>query len=348
MAEDSTARSTTTRRRFLAAGGALAAAAATGGLPLPVSAAAVPGDLPEGTSRSRSRALSSAVLGEVPASPRFDLTQPSYDLFRDATLFQQTVMQSFAFDNVNRRLFVAQVANGSSAADDGDLCVTQLDFDGNQLGHMFLTGFGHGVSIGVEPVGSASYLWTEVDSVNARGTRLARFRFVAGSTLDHTSSSLDKHSPVAGADTVTCATDPIYDRLVMRYRLDGKFRYAVYAIADMRNGVYDRKLADIAQPSGLGTFQGYTVFGQYLYLLDGDAYSETNPSPGNAQVSSVDLNGGGFLRVQTNAGKSLSYREPEGMAIYRTSNGETRLFLGFASGASGARKANIFYKNVLV
>jgi hypothetical protein len=66
-------------------------------------------------------------------------------------------------------------------------------------------------------------------------------------------------------------------------------------------------------------------------------------------VSSVDLNGGGsFVRVRTNAGGSLDYREPEGMAVYRTVAGETRLFLGFASGASGARKANIFYKNVLV
>jgi len=35
------------------------------------------------------------------------------------------------------------------------------------------------------------------------------------------------------------------------------------------------------------------------------------------------------------------------MAVYRTATGETRLFLGFASGDTGARRANIFYKNVL-
>jgi hypothetical protein len=116
---------------------------------------------------------------------------------------------------------------GSSANDNGDLCVTQLDFAGGQVGHMFLTGFGHGVSIGVEPVGSTSYLWTEVDS-----------------------------------------------------------------------------------PSGTPP-----TTGQYLYMLDGDAYSDTNPSPGNAHVSSVNLNGGTLTRVQTNAGGTLSYREPEGMAV---------------------------------
>lgn len=281
----------------------------------------------------------------VPPSERFDLTQPSHDLFRHKPLYHQTVMQSFTFDNVNRRLFVAQVKNGASSDDNGDLCITELDFAGNQLGHMFLHGFGHGVSIGAEPAGTSTYLWTEVDSVNSRGTRLARFRYVNGATLDRTSSALQKHQPIAGIDTVTCATDPINQRLVMRYRLNGSFRYATYNIADVRAGNYTR-LADIAQPSGLGTFQGYAVYGQYLYMLDGDEYSSSNPPPGNSHVSSVSLNGGPLTRVPTNAGGSLSHREPEGMAVYRTVAGETRLFLGFASGESGDRRANLFYKNV--
>jgi len=121
----------------------------------------------------------------------------------------------------------------------------------------------------------------------------------------------------------------------------------VYAIADVHAGSYN-PLADIAQPPGLGTFQGYAVYGEYLYLLDGEAYSSSNPPPGNAHVSSVSLNGGAFTRVPTNAGGSLTYREPEGMAVYQTVAGEVRLFLGFASGASGARRADIFYKNALV
>jgi hypothetical protein len=122
----------------------------------------------------------------------------------------------------------------------------------------------------------------------------------------------------------------------------------VYDIADVRNGVYDRRLADIAQPTGLGTFQGYTAYGEHLYLLDGNAYSDGNPDPGNTHVSSVSFNGGPLTRVITKAGRSLTYREPEGMAVYRTDAGETRLCLGFASGGPGARRANIFYKNVLV
>jgi hypothetical protein len=341
MSDSFAGRAGISRRRLFAVGGGAAATAVGGAL---LAGRAGPGR--PVTARGVAGQSSTAL---VPTSPRFDLTQPSYDLFRKRSLVQGTVMQSFTFDIVNRRLFVAQLRSGAASAANGNLCVMQLDFAGNRLGHMFLNGFGHGVSIGVEPVGATSFLWTEVDSVNSRGTRLARFPFRSGQTLDRTSSVLRKHRPIPGADTVTCATDPVNERLVMRYRLNGAFRYAAYALADIRAGAYDRKLADIAQPAGLGTFQGYAVFGRYVYMLDGDSYSSSNPRPGNAHVSSVDLNGGGsFVRVPTNAGGSLDYREPEGMAVYRTAAGQTRLFLGFASGSTGARKANIFYKNVLV
>ncbi len=280
----------------------------------------------------------------VPSSPRFDLTQASHDLFRHKPLSLPTVMQSFTFDNANQRLFVAQLSDG-----DSNLCVTQLSFSGERVGQMSLTGFGHGVSIGVEPVGSDSYLWTEVDAVDGWGTRLARFRFVDGAEIDHTSGSLQKHQPIAGVDRFTCAVDPVNQRLIMRYRtIDKQFRFAVYDIADVRAGIYSRRLADIAQPAGLGNFQGYTAYGEYLYLLDGDYYDADNPPPGNTFVNSVSLNGGPLTREPTNAGGSLVYREPEGMAVYRTEAGEPRLFLGFASGEEGDRRCNIFYKNVLV
>src|SRR5262249_38245779 len=160
----------------------------------------------------------------------------------------------------------------------------------SQLGHMFLNGFGHGVSIGVEPVGSTSYLWTEVDSTNARGTQLARFPFAGGTTVDPTASLLEKHLPIAGGDTVPCAHDTINGRPRMRYHTGGAFRFAVYPIADVHAGNYGNRLADIAQPAGLGTFQGYAIYGEYVYLIDGEAYSATNPPPGNAHVSSLNLN----------------------------------------------------------
>ncbi|OKK16135.1 teichoic acid biosynthesis protein C [Streptomyces sp. CB00455] len=293
----------------------------------------------------------------VPASKRFDLTQPSHDLFRSKALHDDTVQQGFAFDSVNRRLFVAQRRNGT-AENAGDLCITQLDFDGDQVGstgsaygHMHLTGFGHGVSFGAQAVGTSTYLWTEVEANdNGYGARLARFKFTKGTTLSNTSSALTKFTPVAGASEHTCAIDPVHQRLIVRYHRSGAKHLAVYDLAEAAKGNFTSPLADFAQPD-LGTrkFQGYAAYGSYLYLLTGHSYLESG-NVVDSEITSVSMNTGAVIQgpVITNAGSTLVFREPEGLAVYKTADGETRLFLGFASGLEGDRRSNLFYKNILV
>jgi hypothetical protein len=281
----------------------------------------------------------------VPGSPYFDITKPSYDLFRNKALHESHhVMQSFTFDNVNRRLFVAQLQNGSSG---DDLCVNQLDFAGNRVGAMHLNGAGHGVSIGVEAVGTASYIWMECDSDgtgdSGRGTALARFKFVNGGT-----PSVRRF--LTGSKTITCATDPVNDRIVVRRNEGGTMHYSLYPLAAAAAGDFGSPLAHFAEPDLGGVFQGYTIYGQYLYTLDGTGHDDAADI--DSYVTRIDMNTGAIkARALTKAGSTLVYREPEGMAIYRTVAGETRLFLGFASRDSldGVnRYANIFYKNELV
>lgn len=281
----------------------------------------------------------------VPASEYFDITKPSYDLFRNKMLHESHhVMQGFTFDNVNRRLFVVQIRNGSSG---DDLCVNQLDFDGNRVGAMHLDGAGHGVSIGVEAVGADSYIWMECDSDgtgdSGRGTALARFKFVNGGT-----PSVRKF--LTGSKTITCATDPVNDRIVVRRNENGTTHYSLYALADAAAGDFGSPLAHFAQPALGPVFQGYAIYGQYLYTLDGSGHDD--PADIDSYVSRIDMNTGAVVsRALTKAGSTLIYREPEGMAVYRTVAGETRLFLGFASRDSldGVdRYANLFYKNALV
>ncbi|MET7721563.1 phage baseplate protein [Streptomyces mirabilis] len=293
-----------------------------------------------------------AASAAIPTSPRFDLTQPSYDLFRGQSLHDVTVQQGFAFDNVNRRLFVAQRRDGSSDTA-GDLCVTQLDFAGNYVGYMHLTGFGHGVAFGAQGVGSSTYLWTEVDAnANGYGARLARFKFTSGTALSNTSSALTKYTPVATATEHTCSIDPVNNRLIVRYNLSDGKHIAVYDLADATNGDFSSPLADFKQPSLptlSPTFQGYTAYGTYLYQLTGTAY-DASGGVVNSEITCVDMNTGTIVQgpVLTKAGETLDFREPEGLAIYQTVAGEVRLFLGFASGAAGDRRSNLFYKNALV
>ncbi|MEU4520343.1 teichoic acid biosynthesis protein C [Amycolatopsis sp. NPDC024027] len=289
-----------------------------------------------------------AAAEELPASPYIDITQPSYDLFRSKMLHESHhVMQGFAFDNVNRRLFIVQAQNGTSG---DDLCVSQLSFSGELLGSMHLNHAGHGVSLGVEPVGTASYLWMECDAdgttTESRGTALARFKFVDGGT-----PAVKKF--LTGSKNITCATDPVYRRMVVRRDEDGRMWFSVFPLAKAVAGDFSEPLAHFPQPSLSSSgvvFQGYTILGSSLYILDGAGHADAADI--DSYVTRVDMKTGEVKeRAITRAGESLVWREPEGMAVYRTADGETRLFLGFGSRSSVDnvnRYANLFYKNVLV
>lgn len=115
-------------------------------------------------------------------------------------------------------------------------------------------------------------------------------------------------------------------------------------------------LRPVELPSFPGTFQGWTIFGTYVYALCGDAYGPKNPSPGNTTLSKVDLATGLIEQTtHSNAYGSMTSREPEGMAGYIKADGEHRLYFGFVghSGATSStqpdgidRPISIAYKNV--
>ena len=285
----------------------------------------------------------------VPSSSRFDLSQPSYERFRSVSLHEtHHAMQGMAYDNVNRRLYIAQIRNGS---DGDDLCINQLSIEGVLTGHMHVNNAGHGVSIGAEPVGSSTYIWVECDSSShsdaGRGTALARFKFVNGASPSGVKKFL------TGSKTITCATDPINKRLLVRRNESGSMHYSLFALADAAAGKFSSPLAHFAQPKlgdGSVTFQGYTVLGDYLYTLDGTGHQDQADI--NSYVTATDMNTGKVVqRSLTKAGKTLFYREPEGMMVYKTVGGHLRLCFGFASRpsmSSSTRYASVYFKDVLI
>jgi hypothetical protein len=287
----------------------------------------------------------------VPTSKRFDLSTPSFDVFRKRMLVEKHhAMQGMAYDIVNRHLFISQIRDGSSG---DDLRINRVDESGKVTGSMKIDNAGHGVSIGAETSGADTYLWVECDSHtngdSGRGTALARFKFVDGKAP----SGVKKF--FTGSKTITCATDPVNKRILVRRNESGKMTLRLYDFSsmDLEKGTFTDELANIRQPklgNGSVTFQGYTVFGNYLYTLDGDGHA--NASDINSYVTATDLNTGKVVeRFLTKAGKSLIWREPEGMAINRTAGGEVRLCFGFASRTSvgsSNRYANVFHKNVLI
>ncbi|SDT48861.1 hypothetical protein [Jiangella sp. DSM 45060] len=292
----------------------------------------------------------------------FDLTTPAEPFLVNVGLHdQRTIMQSFAVDSPGGHVYVVQITQGGTilpgdAPGDeayarrvarGDLTLSKLDLTGNLLGHMYLKRFGHGVAIGVERSGRDVHLWTEVDAVtegtSGWGTRLLRFPFADGTVIDaDTTPDLQRRELLPGVDRTTCNVDPVHRTLVMRYRRDGAFRYALFDLDDVRR---ERPayvpVADVAQPdvlSGGPVFQGYATYGRDLYLYDGQIYSDTNPpsGQGNAHLTRVDWRTGAVAeRVRTTDGHELHRREPEGLGVWLASPGRRPTArLGFAFGTS--------------
>ncbi|MFF0338780.1 hypothetical protein [Kribbella sp. NPDC004875] len=315
------------RRGLLTGAGALIAAGTAG--------------LPTATARTLS----------LPASKRFKMSATTNEFFRSQPLHDATVMQSFAFDTPNDRLFAAQL-RGGSGANSGDLALTQLDFAGNELGYMYLTGFGHAVSIGAEGSGSTTYLWTEtdVDTANGRGRQICRFPWQNGKTL--TSASVTKWKPVSSGTVFTPAVDQRFGQLGVRYSLSDGMHINVYSLAAARAGDFSTVLASFKQPAltaGID-FQGWTLYGAYAYFWEGEAYpGDPDETQATSKLWCYDINAGQLVdSFLTLAGKSLTYREPEGMAVYGSTDATARLYFGFASGVTGDRRANLFYRNTLV
>ncbi|MER6422739.1 Teichoic acid biosynthesis protein C (Precursor) [Streptomyces sp. NPDC001137] len=280
-----------------------------------------------------------------------DLAVPSVRwLWQKATLKEPTVLQSFAFDEAHKHLYVLQVTATGHAA--GDLCLNKLDYQGNRLGAMYLKGFGHGVSMGVQrdAKDGSTWIWTEADAENGYGQGVTRFHFKDGAV--RTGADVRIRKPVPGSTNNQPSVCTASRRIAVRYRdKANKPRYRIWDLDAFTAHDYADPIADIAQvgahPDPKIPFQGYALHRDVIYQLAGTAYdAKTNPAAkhGNAYVSSLDITTGKLLQQQrTEAGYTLTYREPEGVAVRGTA--DAKVYLGFASGERGARRFSIFVKD---
>lgn len=322
----------TSRRGLLKAGGGVAAAVVGGGA------------LPLFTASPASAA--------VPDSPQFKLDGAGGNPIWKKSLHANWVMQSFGYDNVHQHVYFLQTKTDSK---NGDLWVTKTDTAGSQLGAMALHGFGHGVSIAVEPYDGQVYLWTEwKTSTSGYGTRIGRFPFVNGRVLERDDPSVQDRTPSIGDTMINPqpVIDPSTDRLLVRYNNGTTQRRIVaFTMSDARAGrltsayrLVERALPDRKEWGDANPFQGFAAYGRYAYLLEG---ARDNPS----YITTVDLNDVGNStvvdRFVTTAGQSLPGREPQGMAIWQSPSGP-RLAFGFYSNTLGTRQASVFYKSEFV
>ncbi|MDC0769211.1 phage baseplate protein [Streptomyces sp. HD] len=156
---------------------------------------------------------------------RIDLAVPAVRRLRQkGTLKEGTVLQSFAFDEVHRHLYVLQLRRGGGKA--GNLCLNRLDLQGRRPGHMCLQGFGHGVSLGVQHASDGTvWIWTEADAEDGYGRGVTRLRFFDGAV--HTTKDVKVRHPIAGSTGNQPSVCTATNRIAVRHRVDGSPRYRV-------------------------------------------------------------------------------------------------------------------------
>ncbi|MEU6862010.1 signaling protein [Streptomyces sp. NPDC046876] len=321
------------RRTLLFAGGAVAAGLGTSGLAW----ALRPGPGEQGDPQ--------------PLAGEFDM-RTGAQLLAPSPLFNTTGPQSFAFDDTNGQVYVLQTVqsglqlDGEDEARDsgerksaGDMCLTRLSSSGKTLGHMYLRGFGHGISFGVEPTGSRTFIWLEgrADPESGYGRTVVRVPFKDGEVLDSSHESVRHFDPVPGSVDVCPALDLEDERVLVSHEEEGVHRFSVYGMADFLDGRFDaaQTIRAGVQVKEEEWFQGCALYGDYVYVLTGNPYSGKNgknprKSGGNTYISAIDVRTGKAQgRHHVTVAPDLAFREPEGIAVSRV-GGQPALCIGFS------------------
>ncbi len=277
----------------------------------------------------------------LPAGPRIDLTSPNHTLFEHKSLHHvNRAIESLAFDNANRRLFILQVPAGGAP---GDLCLNRVSMTGAPLGTMHVKHAGRGLSFGVESVGSDSYIWME-GKANSTGnaTALQRFKWVPGS------APAAPQTFFAGSKNITCAVDPVNRRLLVRNLTTTGYKHRVYKLP-FGSPASMTLLSSFSLPAAvtnLGTMRGYAPYGRHLYVFTGSPQRSSANIDSRITVMDMDTRKVVSSTI-TYAGRSLAYRAPKGLAIYATPAG-VGLYLGIASRNTYGTTpvyANVYFKD---
>jgi len=295
---------------------------------------------------------SAALAGPVLPPGAFDPKHPSshYKGLLGTALRGDNALQSFAFDEDARQIYVLQTVTGKAEKRAGNMWLNRIDYSGKLLDSMRLNGFGHGASMGLSRQGSQVWVFVESQSASpdggdGKGTRVARVVYRGGTTVaSGTGAAKDVTPPGTAGKAPRPTVDPATGQLVVRYNdRKGVWGFLRVPIADALAGRWNRVTKLGSTPNGGGprpgdpkaeiVSQGYAFAAGHAYLYYGDSYDHVK-KPGDAYIRAVQLAPGKTVKGvsgTTASLKDLSFREPEGIAVQVNPGGAPRLVFGFAS-----------------
>ncbi|MEU0302575.1 signaling protein [Streptomyces sp. NPDC006175] len=298
--------------------------------------------------------------GPVGTVGSFDIDAAT-ELLPPTPLHHTTGPQSIAFDEQGRLFSLQVMQGGIRLADErrtmsgkarrlaGDMCVTAYRHGDAAPQHMYLRGFGHGISMGVEPSDTGPQLWVEsdADERTGYGRAVARIPFRHDTVLDSASPAVRHHRPLPRSHRIHPAVDVAANRVLVSHRTGDAHRCTTYALDEFLSGSY-RPLADLrnlALRDG-ETLQGCAVHEDLIYQLTGTPYTEAggdNPPTGggNTFVSAIDMRSGKTAgRRKVSVAPHLSFREPEGLAVHP--GPDQGLCVAFSVKSGGRRRLAVY------
>lgn len=256
------------------------------------------------------------------------------------------VTQSFAIDFVNNHIYATQVEDDNTT---GNIILSKIDFNGKVLGKMYLKAFGHGNQIGIDRIDGVTKIWVECDGAIASGgsffgKKVCRFEFINNKTCYNHEGNVYALAP-SDSEYVFVAVNEESDRLGIRYKQNGKFYFEVYSLRSVLNNT-PQLLAKILRPSSIETSskspnQGFALHANMIYNYEGFSYEQTD-NKNNIKISCIDFKGTVLYSQYITHAPNLSYREPEGLFFRQVDETIFELYFGITSGATGARKFNIY------
>ncbi|WP_017238093.1 phage baseplate protein [Streptomyces sp. SS] len=184
-----------------------------------------------------------------------DLSGATGRLIQTVDLVKGPAPQAIASDTVNGWIFVLQMETGDQDdIEQGNMRLNRIDRrTGKVIDSMQLKGFGHGISMGVEPGDKQTHIWTEVSQVGrsfhysrrkdgsikaAFGKAVTRFLYAKDTVLDADDPVLRKFTPPGSTAGTGPSIDPVNNRLCVMYHKGGRRHFTRYDLADAAAGMW--------------------------------------------------------------------------------------------------------------
>ncbi|MBQ9156121.1 MAG: hypothetical protein IJ137_05020 [Eubacterium sp.] len=234
-------------------------------------------------------------------------------------------IQSFTLDS--RYYYFIQMTNAKK----GHLRITRVKYNGlgkYRKDHMDLKYFGHATNLDCSIYKGKTYLWTGSNA--ASGSDVSRaiscFKYKKGSVLSR-HASVYYRIPLGGKGKYVTNVYPAINenssKLAVRFTLNGKQYYQIYALKKGRKINARKPLKQVVLAATAGDFQGFDIYKNTIYTIEGSPRKSflKGYDPGRIYqptiIRTCDIKTMSTAKKTIRGAKALTFREPEGIKVLK-------------------------------